>query len=664
MAKLSTSKFLELVQQSKLVDENQLRSALDDLRAEKGPLPADANQLAKYLIDRKLLTEWHCEKLLDGKFRGFFLGKYKLLGHLGSGGMSSVYLAEHTLMHRQRAIKVLPKARVADSSYLSRFYQEAEATAKLDHQNIVRAYDVDHEGDTHYLVMEHVKGRDLQSVVETGGKLPFKLAADYVAQAAKGLQHAHANGLVHRDIKPANLLVDENRTVKVLDLGLALFSDDERASLTIAHNENVLGTADYLAPEQAINSHNVDASADIYGLGCTMYFLLTGHPPFPSGTLAQRIAMHQTKMPTDIREERPDCPSRLCEICFKMIQKEPADRYATSRDVADALQDWLEAQDSKTGERDRSVGDDSELTDEAKAAIANRETVSGRSASARTDIDKFAIRINTGPTGKRRSDRKLKKPATTDSPGLVAVDNDVPVRSAPKPPIAKMPHPKTAVATKGGAAGVTDAVDSEKSTPLNQLIALGATSGTTRDSKATVPSGPLDIITVDRENSKADRESNKPACKATDVAAATPRIEGKTSKNGLPAADTDRADRKKSVAGTDIRINTDATDAKDSNRRDTQELPKLAMREGAGGSHPKLDPVRPTAAKTTSPSSPESDVRGESRRKKKAGISPWIWGLAVVAVVAAITVAFVLSTSGDSQPRPAPGEVQDNPFAS
>jgi len=142
-------------------------------------------------------------------------------------------------------------------------------------------------------------------------------------------------------VKPANLLVDTKGILKILDLGLALFSDNEQASLTVEHNENVLGTADYLAPEQARNSHKIDHKADIYGLGCSLYFVLTGRPPFPEGTLAQRIAKHQTEMPEDIRKLRPDCPRDLADICMKMMQKRPDKRYANMREVAVALEGWL-----------------------------------------------------------------------------------------------------------------------------------------------------------------------------------------------------------------------------------------------------------------------------------------------------------------------------------
>lgn len=342
MAKLSVDEFVQYVEKSSLVEPDQLKKSLALLATQHGgSLPGDADVVARFLIDAGLITTWHADKIFDKKYKGFFLGKYKLLRHIGSGGMSMVYLAEHTLMHRQRAIKVLPKTRVNDSSYLARFHLEAQATASLDHPNIVRCYDVDNDGDTHYIVMEFIAGKDIQTVVKEEGPLPLELACNYMAQAAEGLANAHASNLIHRDVKPANLLVDPTGVVKILDLGLALFSDDEQASLTVAHNENVLGTADYLSPEQALNSHKVDLRADIYSLGCTLYYVLTGHPPFPDGTLAQRIFKHQSQMPEDIRKVRPEVPRDLADICTKMIQKKPDKRYSSMRDVADALENWL-----------------------------------------------------------------------------------------------------------------------------------------------------------------------------------------------------------------------------------------------------------------------------------------------------------------------------------
>ncbi|MBN1588350.1 MAG: serine/threonine protein kinase, partial [Pirellulales bacterium] len=285
--------------------------------------------------------QWQSDRLREGRHKGFFLGKYKLLDHLGTGGMSSVYLAEHLLMQRRVAIKVLPKNRVEDTSYLERFHREAMAGGNMDDPNVVRAYDVDCEGKVHYLVMEYVDGSDLQSLVKKNGPLDYAVAADYIRQAARGLAHAHRLGLIHRDVKPANLLVDRQNVVKVLDLGLAKFSDEKKASLTVAYDENVLGTADYLAPEQALDSHGVDSRADIYSLGCTLYYLLTTRPPFPEGTLAQRIFGHQKETPPDIRLKRPDAPVDLLKICAKMMAKKPEQRYQKASDVAKILTRWL-----------------------------------------------------------------------------------------------------------------------------------------------------------------------------------------------------------------------------------------------------------------------------------------------------------------------------------
>lgn len=344
---ITTRKFLDILRRSKLLDDAPLKKVLRLFVEENGGvLPNDVQQLADFLIAQNIITNWQSKKLLDKKYKGFFLGKYKLLGHIGVGGMSTVYLAEHTLMKRLRAIKVLPRNRIDDSSYLERFYREAQATAALDHPNIVRAYDIDSAGETHYLVMEYVAGKDLMTIVKDDGPTGFIETAQYILQAARGLGHAHTVGMIHRDVKPANLLVEENGQLKILDMGLALMNDDdsELAGLTDKHNEKVLGTADYLAPEQALNSHEIDLRADIYGLGCTMYYALTGHPPFPEGTLAQRIAMHQSKMPPAIGVERTDCPNALAAICFKMLQKEVANRYQNCLEICVALETWLQTQ--------------------------------------------------------------------------------------------------------------------------------------------------------------------------------------------------------------------------------------------------------------------------------------------------------------------------------
>ncbi|TWT36274.1 Serine/threonine-protein kinase PrkC [Posidoniimonas corsicana] len=350
MPELTANKLVELIRKSGLIKEGRLDDFLDELaQASGGALPEDNQVIVDRLIEAEMLTKWQSEKLLAGKHKGFRLGKYKLLGQIGKGGMSSVYLAEHVMMKRRVAIKVLPRNRVKDKSYLERFQLEARAVARLDDPNIVRAYDIDSEENVHYIVMEYVDGKDLHQIVAEHGPLDFITAADYIVQAANGLQHAHEMGLVHRDIKPANLLVDQHKVVKLLDLGLAKMANDDEASLTLAHEENVLGTADYLAPEQALNSHTADERADIYSLGCTLYYLLTGRPPFPEGTISERLLKHQVETPEPIIKFRPDAPLSLVEICGRMMAKRAEERYQTAGEVGQALTAWLAERGRKPG---------------------------------------------------------------------------------------------------------------------------------------------------------------------------------------------------------------------------------------------------------------------------------------------------------------------------
>jgi serine/threonine-protein kinase len=350
MSKQPAQSFVDLIKRSQLIEEEQLERFLAKLRAASGgALPETQEALAKALVEADLLTEWQSDKLLSGKHRGFILGKYKLLRMLGKGGMSSVYLAEHILMRARRAIKVLPKNRVADATYLDRFRIEARAAAKLDDPNIIHTYDIDEFEGQHYLVMEYVEGQDLHQLVKEQGPLDYLVAADYIAQVARGLSHAHAMGLIHRDIKPANCLVDKNKVVKLLDMGLARIVEDDE-SLTLDNNENVLGTADYLAPEQALNSHKADARSDIYSLGCTFYFLLTGHPPFPEGSISERLLKHQVERAPSILKDRPDAPPILVHICETMMAKKAHERYQTADEVSERLAEWL-------ADRGREVGD-------------------------------------------------------------------------------------------------------------------------------------------------------------------------------------------------------------------------------------------------------------------------------------------------------------------
>jgi serine/threonine protein kinase len=329
--------FLDLVRKSGVADEKRLTAYLEKLRS-TNTMPPDPNGLAGILVRDGLLTHFQAEQLLQGKWRRFSIGKYKVLERIGAGGMGSVYLCEHKLMRRRVALKVLPTAKAEDPSALERFYREARAVAALDHPNIVRAYDIDQEDKLHFLVMEHVDGSNLQEIIKKSGAMDVLRACHYIRQAALGLQHAHETaGLVHRDIKPGNVLVDRNGIVKILDMGLARFFHDKEDILTQKYDENVLGTADYLAPEQALDSHSVDIRADIYSLGATFYYCLTARTPFAEGTVAQKLIWHQTRQPKPLRSFRPEVPEEIAAIIEKMMAKDVNQRYQTPQQVADAL---------------------------------------------------------------------------------------------------------------------------------------------------------------------------------------------------------------------------------------------------------------------------------------------------------------------------------------
>ncbi len=331
---------LQLVRKSGLVAPQRLDEYAAGLRA-GGRAPSDPAALAREMVRGGLLTYFQSRQLLAGKYRGFLLGRYKILEHLGAGGMGTVLLCEHTHMRHRVAVKVLPPDKARDPSALTRFYREARAAASLDHPNLVRAHDIDRQDRHHFLVMDYVDGVSLQAVVRKHGPLDPVRAAHYVRQAALGLQHAHESGLVHRDVKPGNLLLDRQGTVKVTDLGLTRVRDDGGEALTHKYDgQFVLGSADYFAPEQAVDSHAVDIRADVYSLGATFYYLLTGRPPFAEGTVAQKLLCHQMREPRPLREVRPDVPEGLAAVLARMMAKAPSDRYQTPADVAEALAPW------------------------------------------------------------------------------------------------------------------------------------------------------------------------------------------------------------------------------------------------------------------------------------------------------------------------------------
>jgi serine/threonine protein kinase len=335
--------FLTLVRKSGVVEAATLDPLLQRLAAGPEVTPL---QTANLMVREGVLTKLQASQLLRGKWRNFVLcGKYKLLEHIGSGGMGQVYLCEHTRMGRRVAIKVLPPDRGNDEVCLKRFEREARAAAALDHLNIVRAHDIDRDESgpqpLHFLVMEYVDGSSLQHIVSRFGPLTVGRACNYIAQVADGLQHAHEAGLVHRDVKPANLLLERSGLVKILDLGLARFFNDAGDDLTQQFGaHNLIGTADYLAPEQADNSHGADIRADIYSLGITFFYLLTGRSPFKEGTLAQKLLYHRLQQPDPVEKVRPDVPAGIGRVIDRMLAKDPRNRFQVPIEVRAALEPW------------------------------------------------------------------------------------------------------------------------------------------------------------------------------------------------------------------------------------------------------------------------------------------------------------------------------------
>ncbi len=328
---------VEVIRRSRLIDDRRLADVLRDARSGESDAPSPDGLLNRLIADG-LLTRFQADQLAIGRWKGFTIGSYKLLDKLGSGGMGRVFLAEHSVLGKRVAIKVLETKLAADPVARQRFTLEARAAAALDHPNIVHVIDLEADADPPYIVMEYVEGITLQAAVQKSGPLNPGTAAYCARQIALALQLAYEIGLVHRDIKPANLLIDKRGIVKVLDLGIVRIPG-ESLTMELAA-QPILGTADYLAPEQAVDSSNVDTRADIYALGGTLYYLLSGKPPYADGSAALKLARKQVADPPWIGRVRPDVPEGLANVIHRMMARSPADRYPTPSLAAEALAPW------------------------------------------------------------------------------------------------------------------------------------------------------------------------------------------------------------------------------------------------------------------------------------------------------------------------------------
>lgn len=315
----------------------------DTLRTMPISLRDQVKAVAAHLIQEGKLTPFQSRKLLTGATRGLVMGPYHILNPIGRGGMSVVYLARDQRSGERLALKILPPHRArTEKRILERFRREMELCQKVSHRNIVWVHDVGLYDGIYFIAMEYVPGKSLHRVVVDNGPLSVPWAAHFGSEVAQALDHAHHQGLIHRDLKPANILVTPRKHVKVLDLGFALEEGETGGDIRVVGGEGyVVGTMDYIAPEQIEDPTKVDARSDLYALGCTLYYVLTGQPPFPGGTSKEKMHRHRHATPDPIQTLNPDVPRDLVAIVEKLMAKEPDARYSTAEEVGAVLSEWI-----------------------------------------------------------------------------------------------------------------------------------------------------------------------------------------------------------------------------------------------------------------------------------------------------------------------------------
>ena len=408
---------MELVRRSGLLADDALGVWSNEARFE-GDSP---DGYFVKLVESGVLTPFQARQLSAGRWRGLVVEDYALSECIGTGGMGRVYLGRHRHRDQRVAIKVLSLALANDPTARARLAREARAAASLDHPNIVRVTDIDIEHDPPYLVMEYVEGESFQALVARTGTFCTGSAALCGRQVALGLQHAWEKGLVHRDIKPANLLLDRRGAVKILDLGIVRLTHEDGLTLANSRRKTILGTVDYLAPEQAHDSSNVDCRADIYALGATLYFLLAGHPPFEDVSPGARLAKKQMMDPVRLDCLRPDVPYELALVVAGMMARDPKDRYATPREVAAALEPWAVAVAGFPEELFRRYA-----VAQVTEAVAKQDDLRASAKIAGSSIHRTVTRI-----GVLEGEPTREVPAVTGAPTTRFTAKDTPRRIVP-----------------------------------------------------------------------------------------------------------------------------------------------------------------------------------------------------------------------------------------
>lgn len=373
------ARFHDTALASSLVDATAIDSAEEVVRRTLGAGgdPSRWDQaVADVLVERGTLTRFQATQMLAGR-RKLTLGQYRILDVLGQGGMGQVFRAEHAMMGREVAVKVLPRAKSTPDTEAA-FRREIRMLGRLDHPNLVRALDAGHDGKVYYLVTELVDGVDLRKQVLKYGTLDEVAAAAVVSQVARGLAYAHTEGLVHRDVKPGNILVTPAGRAKLLDVGLAgsvLESESTRLG-------RVVGTMDYMAPEQIRSPDTVGPAADVYGLGCTLYFVLAGQVPFPGGTRQDKARRQLTETPAPIQKFAPGVSDAFCRVVEAMMDKDPVQRIGSADAVIEWLRPWTPDALVPMGRRARMKSSRNSSSSSNRASSPGSETGSGERGEA------------------------------------------------------------------------------------------------------------------------------------------------------------------------------------------------------------------------------------------------------------------------------------------
>jgi serine/threonine protein kinase len=339
----TAEQFLRCVLRSKLLSRDELQ---ESLRAVPREQRDDALALAEHLLRQGKLTRFQAGKLLGGVCQGLILGPFRILTPLGKGGMGTVFLVRDVRISRLVALKVLPpRLARTEERMVRRFHREMEMSQRVAHPHLAWTYEVGEFHGVHYIAMEYIPGRTLSRLVYDEGPLHWKRAARLMAEVAGGLEHAHKQGLIHRDLKPSNIQITPRDHAKVLDLGLALTHGEEGVdSMVVGGQGYIVGSMDYIAPEQTLDAARVDPRCDLYSLGCTLYFALTGRPPFPGGTSRDKVFRHRSEEPTPLAGLVPSLPGGFVDLVERLMAKGPEDRPASAGAVERQLKAWFSSE--------------------------------------------------------------------------------------------------------------------------------------------------------------------------------------------------------------------------------------------------------------------------------------------------------------------------------